>query len=673
MNVLRCLSVCFLVFFGTAQISATNPSNPTTVVDPCPDDKTPPVVKCPSNVTVFINCDEECTKVIHERATATDNCDPNPQIYYDVDDNYCYREGINELWAWAVDSHGNQSEKCGFLITVKYRTENKPPQIICPPNVVVYAECGEKCTTAKHGDSKVWDDCDPNPEVFYDVSETHCYREGTVEVWSWAVDKSGNQSEKCSFEVTVKAKPDTKAPRIKCPDNVVVYADCNEHCTTAKHGDSKVWDDCDPNPEVYYDVSDTHCYREGTVEVWSWAVDKSGNQSEKCAFDVTVKIKPDTKAPVITCDADVIVEIDCKSTQTCAKATFGIPTAKDNCDPNPKVWCDYSSGDCFKLGTTKVTCYAKDASGNQSSHSFNVIVKKADKVAPVISCRNDVDLYVECGYTCSRMMMWMDPTATDNCDPNPKVWCSITNKNYCFPLGKTEVICYAEDQNGNRSQCSYIVTVKVAVDYDAPKIACPADIMKTLAGRNMCEKVDFAATAKDNCSAATITYDYASGSCFPMGKTKVTATAKDKAGNESKCSFTITVMTTGDLVKSVDTNPTAAAVKNDNKSAEKANVVTTEDNTNLSIPVSQNLSRRTFSIYPNPTSTFVNVELQQYQGHNVVIQVLNAVGQKMYSATVKEVTDQTFQIDMQQYPSGMYLIHVTAAGLEPMAKKVMRR
>jgi hypothetical protein len=48
----------------------------------------------------------------------------------------------------------------------------------------------------------------------------------------------------------------------------------------------------------------------------------------------------------------------------------------------------------------------------------------------------------------------------------------------------------------------------------------------------------------DNCGTATATYDYPSGTCFPVGTTEVTITATDDAGNITTCTFNVTVKDT---------------------------------------------------------------------------------------------------------------------------------
>ena len=94
--------------------------------------------------------------------------------------------------------------------------------------------------------------------------------------------------------------------------------------------------------------------------------------------------KNDREAPHIDCPDDIYVYADCDD--DCVPVKFRDPRAKDNCDPHPKVWCEYQSGHCFPVGRTEVWCWARDKSGNESKHSFNVFVKeKPDKEAPRIT------------------------------------------------------------------------------------------------------------------------------------------------------------------------------------------------------------------------------------------------------------------------------------------------
>jgi X-Pro dipeptidyl-peptidase len=59
--------------------------------------------------------------------------------------------------------------------------------------------------------------------------------------------------------------------------------------------------------------------------------------------------------------------------------TYTPPTATDNEDPNPVVTCAPPSGSVFAVGTTTVTCTARDAHGNTASDTFEVKVTWIDE------------------------------------------------------------------------------------------------------------------------------------------------------------------------------------------------------------------------------------------------------------------------------------------------------
>ena len=69
---------------------------------------------------------------------------------------------------------------------------------------------------------------------------------------------------------------------------------------------------------------------------------------------------------------------------------------------------------------------------------------------------------------------------------------------------------------------------------------CPAAVSLQTTGT--CATASWTApTAVDNCTAAILTSNFASGTCFPIGTTTVTYTARDAANNQSTCSFNVVV------------------------------------------------------------------------------------------------------------------------------------
>jgi X-Pro dipeptidyl-peptidase len=84
----------------------------------------------------------------------------------------------------------------------------------------------------------------------------------------------------------------------------------------------------------------------------------------------------ETVAPVLNDDvpADILTAT---TDPTGTVVNYTNPTATDNEDPNPVVTCAPAAGSRFPVGTTTVTCTARDANGNVSApKAFKVVVRR---------------------------------------------------------------------------------------------------------------------------------------------------------------------------------------------------------------------------------------------------------------------------------------------------------
>ena len=107
-----------------------------------------------------------------------------------------------------------------------------------------------------------------------------------------------------------------------------------------------------------------------------------------------------------------------------------------------------------------------------------------------------------------------------------------------YPLGETDVTLSVSDPYFT-STCTATITV---VDQTAPVLTCPSDITVSNDEGECGAVVSFSVTATDNCdNNFSLSLSHSSGSFFPVGTTTVSATATDKEGNSSQCSFDITV------------------------------------------------------------------------------------------------------------------------------------
>ncbi|MBC7239340.1 MAG: HYR domain-containing protein, partial [Chloroflexi bacterium] len=190
------------------------------------------------------------------------------------------------------------------------------------------------------------------------------------------------------------------------------------------------------------------------VTVTFTATDCAGNSSSTTATFTVV----DTTPPELTVPPDV--DLGCNPQDTGPDAT-GWATAKDNCDPNPKVTYTDSFSTVGCRITIERTWQAADACGNTST-GVQRITYTQDPTPPTIHCPNHV-------YRTSTeppgTLVWVNYpiTASDNCDPSPRL--SYNPSGGWFEVGTTtpaSTSCTAQDSCGNVTsrECVFLVTVE---------------------------------------------------------------------------------------------------------------------------------------------------------------------------------------------------------------------
>jgi hypothetical protein len=135
-------------------------------------------------------------------------------------------------------------------------------------------------------------------------------------------------------------------------------------------------------------------------------------------------------------------------------------------------------------------------------------------------------------------VFYMPPTAIDDGNAGTSVSCRPP-PNTTFPVGTTTVTCTASDPAGNHSTATFDVTV---ADYVGPAFSPTSDITVEATGANGAPVPYTVPTATDQISGKrTVTCSVPSGAVFPVGKTVVTCSASDAAGNGASTSFSVTV------------------------------------------------------------------------------------------------------------------------------------
>ncbi len=403
---------------------------------------------------------------------------------------------------------------------------------------------------------------------------------GATVVTYTATDAKSNKAT-CSFTLTVtQACPTNGGVALPATQTISLTNNANGNVTTIPSlsghtGNVVRWEYQTPNSTVWNNWGGTtttapgNCcfYIAGTWKVR--AITKLGTCNELASTEslvVVIAADPcatDVTAPVFAaCPANISLT----TTTTSALASWTAPTATDNCG-TPIITSTHVSGASFNLGVTTVSYTATDAKGNKATCSFTVTVTQivvdpcaTDITAPVFaSCPANISLTTT---STSALANWNAPTATDNC--STPVVTSTHVSGASFNIGVTTVTYTATDGKGNKTTCSFTVSVTqivvdpCATDVTAPVLSsCPSNISLSTTGTSIAATW-IAPTATDNCGTPVVTSTHLSGTSFNVGITTVIYTATDAKGNKATCSFTVTVsgVTPTDICKNADANIT---------------------------------------------------------------------------------------------------------------------
>jgi len=423
------------------------------------DTEAPVFTNCPIDMTVpaGVNCDTIVTWV---EPTIADNCDNNVSVVVSPPLGTIFMAGTTTVTYTATDASGNIST-CSFDITVA-DTEG-PVLTNCPVDMTIPSGIG--CDTIPNWiEPTITDNCDNNVSVLVIPPLGTTFMVGTTNVTYTATDASGNVST-CSFDVTVA---DTEGPVLtNCPMDMTVPSGvaCDTIVTWIE---PTITDNCDNNVTVVVSPPLGTAFVAGTTTVTYTATDGNGNISI-CSFDITVA---DTEGPIIM---DCPMDITLPAGNNCsATALWDMPTATDNCDPSPTITCNISSGNTFSVGTTPIICTATDASGNESTCTFNVII--VDVQPPSVFCPANIIvsssgeilsdpnqlLTTTMSVGCDSVILSFDnPSGNDNCGI-PTVTQSLgLPSGSTFGVGDHVIQFTAMDGSGNTNTviCETTITV----------------------------------------------------------------------------------------------------------------------------------------------------------------------------------------------------------------------
>lgn len=450
-----------------------------------------------------------------------------------------------------------------------------PVTAFCPADQVVNTDMGVCEANVSYPTPRVHDGCsaDSSMVLLDGLASGSAFPLGVTPVTWYHVGKNTGDTVLCQFNVVVS---DNQAPTIAdCPADITQPKDAGSCSAEVTWTEPTATDNCSAPGDIL--VIQNHFpgdeFPVGKTTVQYTFIDEAGNPAQ-CVFDITIE---DPEIPFVLC-RDYTVELDscgelvvyANDIRVSAEADCGIATLEIEIN-GEGFNIDSVVLDCNYLGVNNAVFRATTKAG--ISNTCEATVTVIDVIAPEVVCHDDITVlisdyddtictvtgilgidfeYIDCNglptqagqyYSNDSCNVVTEYTIADefgsvinggpftgpaSFDPGTEI----------FQLGDNVVTVTVTDANGLSDQCVFTVTVVDDVD---PIVICPEDIVQDNDEGECGAIVDFQAIADDNCSIDTTFYSQNPGTFFPVGTTTVVFTGIDGSGNESSCSFDVTV------------------------------------------------------------------------------------------------------------------------------------
>ncbi|MEM9990107.1 MAG: HYR domain-containing protein [Bacteroidota bacterium] len=229
-----------------------------------------------------------------------------------------------------------------------------------------------------------------------------------------------------------------------------------------------------------------------------------------------------------------------------AIANWALPTTTSTCDGNHAEILQVeglSTGSAFPVGRTQIVYQITDACGNQKQCAFFVTVIKETLNALEVACPNDIELYTS---SSSAIGNWPLPTVLSICGSTPATFTQTAGfpLGSAFPLGATAVTYQITDACGQETSCTFMVNV---LENRSPLvISCPDDITVTTTGNIAIPTWELPEIVSTCSTNGAVQYSQTSGPVlgnpFPVGDTPIRYIVTDECGQQTPCSFTVSVI-----------------------------------------------------------------------------------------------------------------------------------
>ncbi|HKR64819.1 MAG TPA: HYR domain-containing protein [Thermoanaerobaculia bacterium] len=387
-------------------------------------DGTPPVINVPELVVAEVES-ARGTPVTFEVTGTSANGDP-AQVTCDPASGSLFQLGTTNVTCVASDAFGTAEGRFSVFVT-----DSVAPVLVLPDDISsAVAEVSYTVTATDALDGDVPVTCSPASGSAFPAGETTVLCVAHDDHFNYAFG---------SFLVTVVDGP----PKLTVPDDFQVEA------TSASGANVDYYVSATGDATTVCSPESGSSFPFGYTQVNCTATNVFGSDSGSFVVRVV-----DTAAPTLTLPSPVVTATSADG----AVVNYTV-TATDVVSGNlaaDRITCDPPSGTIFPIGPSVVNCRATDLNGIEGYGAFIVIVNEADTTPPDVSVAN---ITVEATSPAGAVVTFPDVMAYDNVDGVLPVTCNPASGS-TFPLGSTQVQCFATDAHGNTGSANFFVTVR---------------------------------------------------------------------------------------------------------------------------------------------------------------------------------------------------------------------
>ncbi|XP_041472952.1 hyalin isoform X44 [Lytechinus variegatus] len=517
------------------------------------DTMTPMFTSCPTNIVQSVELGIPGTVISWTVPTASDaagiasiESNIQPGSFFNVG------ETATILYV-ATDNSGLTDNSCTFTVTV-FSVDTTPPTVVCTNNIFQTVELGANSAEVVFTEPTASDISGQAILVSRTAASGDSFPIGTTTVTYVFADNSGNVAEDCSFTITITAQ-DTTPPTVNCINDVIRTVELGTTSAQVFYSEPTA-SDVGQATLISRTAQPGDSFPVGATVVTYIFGDNAGNIADPCVFTITVNTV-DTTPPTVNCVSDVVRVVELGTTSLAVVYTE--PTATDISGTASLVSRSHTPGQNFPLGSTVVSYFFTDASGNNAEVcTFTVTVTTQDTIPPTVTdCPSNIFETVELG-TPGTIVTFNPPQATDVSGIASIV--SNVQSGSFISAGETRQVTYTVTDNSGLTDtsCTFSITV-IAVDTAPPVITVPMpEVTQTVEIGSSGTVVFFPEpTATDLSGTATlVSRSHQPGDVFPVGRTVVTYTFQDASGNPATATFVV-------IVEQVDTTPPNITVPSD--------------------------------------------------------------------------------------------------------------